>query len=165
MSATGQYQTAIVDDGYIYRCGVDLVGTTQLTSTVTGLGSSGYLSTPIKRTAFNQLAPTIVTLDAIQYQFYNTTATAQIRGNSATPLVAFSGYASIFGQSSIMYVNTGIILNATTWTDVDATGMSNVGDTNIFILQDTTNSKMYRATFAVGGATGTSATIYIETLI
>jgi hypothetical protein len=64
-----------------------------------------------------------------------------------------------------MYVNVGETLNATTWTTVQATGMSNVGDTNIFILQDTTNSKMYRATFAVGGASGASATIYIETLI
>ena len=85
-----------------------------------------------------------------------------------TPTVAFSGYACINGQTPIMYGSgTTIILDDTTWTEVDsnATGMSNVGDTNIFTLQDFTNSKIYRCTFAVGGAGGASATIYIETLI
>jgi hypothetical protein len=165
ISDTAQYETAVVNGGYIYTSGVDLVGNTQLTSTVTGLGSSGYLSTLITRTAFNQSALITLTNGAIQYRFFDATATAQIRGNSATPTVAFSGYASIFGQSPIMYVNTGTTLNATTWTTVEATGMSNIGDTNIFTLQDFTNSKMYRCTFAVGGSSGTSATIYIETLI
>ena len=132
---------------------------------MTGLGSSGYVSTLITRTAFNAGSNTIVTNGAIQYQFYDATATAQIRGNSATPTVAFSGYASILGQPPIMYVNASMALDATTWSNVETTGMSNRGDTNIFILQDTTNSKMYRATFAVGAAAGASATIYIETLI
>ena len=137
---------------------------TTLQSTVTGLGSSGYLSTPITRSAFDDTSLTIVSTGAIQYRFYDVTATAQIRGNSATPTVAFSGYAAIYGESSIMYVNTGTLLSVD-WIDVEATGMSNIGDTNIFTLQDITNSKMYRCTFAVGGSNGASATIYIETLI
>ena len=156
LSNAGNLQ--ILNSGYSGTL-LDVADSGQITSYTPSLALSG----------FNAASPTIVTADALQFQLNPSSGNVypQVRGNSATPVINFSVFASLSGQTyALVFTNGGTTLSASTWTSFFTTNMGSGGDSAIINVQDTTNSRIYRVTFCLGSASGNgSGTIFVERLI
>jgi hypothetical protein len=167
INATNSFYVA-GSKGYVHT---GITGPTGSTNTLTYNASNGVVSYSNNFTANSALAAsvgTILSVDALQYQFNSTAGSIWplVRGNSATPAITNSGYASINGQSPIMFANLLATLSSSTWSTFITTNMSKNGDSLQATIQDSTNSKIYRATF-IAGPTGppVTGTIIIERLL
>ena len=123
---------------------------------------------PVGATGATGAAGTIVTADTLQFQFNPSAGSIypQVRGNGATPVINYSGFASLSGQSAIVFNSGGTTLSATSWTSFFTTNMGSGGDSTIINVQETTNSRIYRVTYCRGTLTGNgSGTIFVERLL
>jgi hypothetical protein len=138
-----------------------LVGPTGSTNSLTYNPSSGVVSydnTFTTQSAFNTALTNILSVDAIQYTLDTGTGNIWpfIRGNSATPSVVTSGFASVYGINAISFANAASTLGTSpsgAWSTMfTSNSMTHVGDSCQATVVNVTNSKIYRVTFVIGGA-------------
>jgi len=146
------------------------------TNNLTYNSSSGvvsYSNNFTTQSAFGATSGTIVTANNLQFRFNPTPGSVwpQVRGNSATPTINWSGTASInsLGSTALAFSNGGTTLSSSTWTNFfSSNNMSSGGDSAIINIQDQTNSFAYRATCIRGtasDASGGSGSIIVERLL
>jgi len=138
-----------------------LVGPTGSTNTLRYNPSSGVVSydnTFTTQSAFNTALTNILSVDAIQYTLDtgNGNIWPFIRGNLATPSVVTSGFASVYSINPISFANTALTLGTSpsgAWSTMfTSNSMTHVGDSCQATVVNVTNSRIYRVTFVIGGA-------------
>jgi hypothetical protein len=144
-------------------------------SSYVDLPTSGYFANPnytgtAATSAFGDASGTLVTVENLQFRMNPVSGSVwpQVRGNSSTPVINYSGIAILNSIGSTGFSNGSTTLSTTTWTNFLSDNMTSGGDSAIINIQDQTNSFVYRATFIRGIATdisGGSGTIIIEKLL
>jgi hypothetical protein len=139
---------------------------------VTSFPSKSGISFAANQSAFGAASGAIVTANSLQFRMNPVSGSVfpQVRGNSATPNINWSGTASInsLGATALAFSNGGTALSSSTWTNFFSTNMGSGGDSAIINIQDQTNSFAYRATYIRGtasDASGGSASIIIERIL
>jgi len=118
-------------------------------------GAPGLGPISIAVSSFGATVGTPLTIDALQFQFNPTIGSLypQVRGNSAIPNVSFGGFSNINGTVG-SFTNQFTTLSSSNWTNIISTNMVASGDLVTTVLQDITNSRLYRAFFSRGQTFG-----------
>lgn len=143
-------------------------GITGLTGPAGISGKSGYsgfsgAGFTLTKSAFDAPFDTVVLLDNVKIRVNSATERPQVQGNSTTFTASWSGTSNFVGEpATINFTTPSATVTNFAWYDITTNAITTPADSYTILLQDTTNSKLYRIT-CTAGATG--ASIVIESLI
>lgn len=129
-------------------------------SGVSGFSGAGLT---LAKTSFDAVFDSVVVLYNVRIRVDSVNFRPQVQATATTFTANWGGMASISAQpNTINFTQSAVSVTNSVWVDINNLGLTSVGDSYQILLQDSTNSKIYRITCAAGAS---GASIIVENLI